>query len=188
MLDLLSQFARSYQEDLPRPASHEVVRALLMAERDTRRQRSRFALPLLWGQWNLAFVAGKKTKLKGDLVVGSGFGVPKWTGAQISFAPANNDRIEIGNRVSVGLVQFNLSGPARYLDRKNILAFDFTNIQMGLLGTTVYRGAMPSRKTDREDFYTQSIANQAFFAFFHIGDDFIAARGRGGGLALWVKN
>jgi len=37
------------------------------------------------------------------------------------------------------------------------------------------------------NFYDQPIAKLPFFAFFLVTEDFIAARGRGGGLALWVK-
>ncbi|MEO1378598.1 MAG: hypothetical protein AAFW70_30920, partial [Cyanobacteria bacterium J06635_10] len=34
----------------------------------------------------------------------------------------------------------------------------------------------------------QTLKQQAFFSYFLIEDNYIAARGRGGGLALWVKS
>jgi len=37
------------------------------------------------------------------------------------------------------------------------------------------------------NFYDQPIAKLPFFAFFLVTEDFIAARGRGGGLALGLR-
>ncbi|BAY27539.1 hypothetical protein NIES2100_73640 [Calothrix sp. NIES-2100] len=50
-------------------------------------------------------------------------------------------------------------------------------------------GAANSRsgKVPSGDFYNQPIAKLPFFAFFVITKDFIAARGRGSGLALWIR-
>ena len=38
-----------------------------------------------------------------------------------------------------------------------------------------------------ESFYTDKISHQAFFAYFYLSEGAIAARGRGGGLALWSR-
>ncbi|MBC7969071.1 MAG: hypothetical protein H7Z11_02865, partial [Verrucomicrobia bacterium] len=92
----------------------------------------------------------------------------------------------IGNQVAVGPVLLRFTGPAHYLGRKNLLAFDFTHLQLGVISKTVYSGTVPGRKT-RQDFYSQTVGTLPFFAFFLVTPDFIAARGRGGGLALWVK-
>ena len=69
-----------------------------------------------------------------------------------------------------------------------MLAFDFTQMQLRLFGRTVYSGKFGSSKAKATDFSAESITILPFFAFFLITEDFIAARGRGGGLALWVKS
>jgi hypothetical protein len=46
---------------------------------------------------------------------------------------------------------------------------------------------MHGTSSNAQQFYQDSIKKQAFFAFFVITPDLIAARGRGGGLALWTK-
>ncbi len=56
-----------------------------------------------------------------------------------------------------------------------------------LFGCTVYSGNFRGGKATATDFYHQPIAKLPFFAFFLVTEEFIAARGRGGGLALWVK-
>ena len=51
----------------------------------------------------------------------------------------------------------------------------------------VYGGGNTSSKGEIKDFDGQAIAKLAFFAFFLVTEDMIAARGRGGGLALWIR-
>ena len=82
---------------------------------------------------------------------------------------------------------FKLTGPAKYLGKKNLLAFDFTHVQLRLFNRAIYSGGFRGGKSGAVNFSEQSVAKLPFFAFFIISKSFIAARGRGGGLALWVK-
>jgi hypothetical protein len=193
---LLTQVAQAWRGEASRPASPATVQALLQAEQATRQQRRQYALADLMGQWQLAFVAGKGAKLQGEVAIGRGFSIPQWTGAQISFRPApeataatqtGESHAIIGNQVQVGLVKLSLTGPARYPGKKNLLGFDFSQLQVTILGQSVYQGAMPGSSRDPEKFATTPIGRLPFFAFFSITPDYIAARGRGGGLAMWVK-
>ena len=61
-------------------------------------------------------------------------------------------------------------------------------MQLRLFGRAVYSGEFRGGKATATDFSAQSIRTLPFFAFFLVTEDFIAARGRGGGLALWVKS
>ena len=60
-------------------------------------------------------------------------------------------------------------------------------MQLCLFNHAIYTGKFRGGKAATTDFYSQPIAKLPFFAFFLVTYDFIAARGRGGGLALWVK-
>ncbi len=60
-------------------------------------------------------------------------------------------------------------------------------MQLSLFGRAIYSGGFRGGKSGAVNFSTQSIAKLPFFAFFLVSEGFIAARGRGGGLALWVK-
>jgi predicted nuclease of predicted toxin-antitoxin system len=44
-----------------------------------------------------------------------------------------------------------------------------------------------TRDDHGKKFMAISIGNLPFFTFFAVADQYIAARGRGGGLAIWVK-
>ena len=176
-----------------RPEAKAVVNALLQAEKVTKQQRLTYPLANLLGHWRLCFTAPRQAHLKGGMALGRGFYVPQLAPAQISFSnqtptPSHSQgKVEIGNQIQFGPVLFKLTGPAQYLGKKNLLKFDFTHMQLCLFSRAVYSGKFRGGKATAVDFYDQSIAKLPFFAFFLMTEDFIAARGRGGGLALWVK-
>jgi hypothetical protein len=141
----------------------------------------------------LSFVTGtRKVRQRAGIVLGNGLYLPPLIPAQLAFstpvAPIEpgSGRVAIANQVQVGLVKLTLTGPAQYLGKQNLLAFDFNQAQLSLLDRVVYKGKF-GRKTEPSTFYQQAIAKLPFFAFFLVTADFIAARGRGGGLALWVR-
>ena len=67
------------------------------------------------------------------------------------------------------------------------MAFDFTKITVKLFGIKLYSGYIRGGKESENKFLTENVAKQAFFTYFLIQEKFIAARGRGGGLAIWKK-
>jgi hypothetical protein len=177
-----------------RPSAKVVVNALLQAEKAAKQQHLTYPLNSLLGDWRLCFTAPRKAHLRGGVALGKGLYVPQIAKAQISFSTQSpnsaqsSSQVEINNSVQCGPLLFKLTGPTRYLGKKNLLAFDFTYMQLCLFGRAVYSGEFRGGKATATNFYHQSIAKLPFFAFFLMTDDFIAARGRGGGLALWVKS
>ena len=188
--------AAAYERDTKRerPSAKAVVNALLQAEKAAKQQRLTYPLDSLLGDWRLCFTAPRKAHLRGGVALGKGLYVPQIAKAQISFSTQSpnsaqsSSQVEINNSVQCGPLLFKLTGPTRYLGKKNLLAFDFTYMQLCLFGRAVYSGEFRGGKATATNFYHQSIAKLPFFAFFLMTDDFIAARGRGGGLALWVKS
>jgi hypothetical protein len=169
-----------------KPAAASVVSALLQTEKTTKQHRRQFPAEQLMGDWRLFFSTTGKVKL-GDKRL-RGFYLPSWIPAQIGFAPSGLEAypIVITNQITVGLVSLKLAGPAKYGEKKNLMGFDFTQLEVRILGQTVYRGKFPSPR-EGQVFGDISIGKLPFFAFFAANETFIAARGRGGGLAIWVK-
>ncbi|BAZ31790.1 hypothetical protein NIES4074_42630 [Cylindrospermum sp. NIES-4074] len=189
---VLFQAATAYRgQGSKLPTTSLLVDALLQAEKATKHQRLTYPFESLVGKWRLCFATGtRKVRKRGGIILGKGFYLPKFVAAQISFSAALGEdagRGEIGNQVKLGSVLLKLTGPAKYLGKKNLLAFDFTQMLFSLFGLAVYNGQIRSGKVQAEDFYNQPIAKLPFFAFFLVTEDFIAARGRGGGLALWIR-
>ncbi|MCY7369118.1 MAG: hypothetical protein LH474_13310 [Chamaesiphon sp.] len=173
-----------------RPTKEVMVNALQSAEIFARRDKLVIPFESLIGEWRLCFATGaKKDKQRGGIKLGSGFYFPKVTPASIAFTQDSGSLTGTAtNKLIVAAVQFKFTGPCRYLGKKNLLAFDFTQIQLKILGATIYQGKIRSGKRGGKDFEQLSIANLPFFAFFWAGEHSIAARGRGGGLALWVRD
>jgi hypothetical protein len=175
----------------PRLPGKDIVEALLTLEKDAKQQRSRIEVASLIGDWRLAFATSGKIRPSDRRR--SGFYWPKITPARISFHPnpesenPHSSPLWIQNQIRLGQLELTLSGFARYLEPKNLLAFDFTQLQVQIFSKTLYQGKFPSQTT-AENFAEQPIGKVAFFSFFAVRDRWIAARGKGGGLALWVRN
>jgi hypothetical protein len=172
-----------------RPNRVELVAALQAAEVAARKDKLVIPFESLLGEWRLCFATGA-SRPKGKAVkLGRGYYLPKFTPASITFERDNDLAITgtVTNQLLVGTVKFKFDGPCRYLGKKNLLAFDFTELQLKILGATIYREKIRSKRAGF-DFAKLSIADLPFFAFFWASETSIAARGRGGGLALWVKD
>ncbi len=190
-ISILEQAAKSDSK----PSSNAVVAALLEAEKNGKKTKTRYSFQQLIGNWQLCFITGtKKTRKKAGIVLGAGRYIPQWI-AKISIAysaesvaegEANSEVGRVENSVKVGTMELTLSGPTKFLPN-NILAFDFTRITVKLLGKTVYQGYIRGGESRETEFLSLSVGKQAFFAYFLVEDGIIAARGRGGGLALWGR-
>ncbi len=175
---------------IPRPDAEFMVAALQQAEIAARRAKLDISVTELIGQWRLCFVTGaRKAKQKRGIILGKGYYLPKFVAASITFAhDIEADGLgTVTNQLQVSGLDVKFTGPYRYPGKKNLLVFDFTQIHIKLFGQTIYQGKVRSGKAASLNFAEQSIAKLPFFAFFWAGTTEIAARGRGGGLAVWVK-
>jgi hypothetical protein len=173
-----------------RPTTDAMITALQSAEITARQEKLVIPFESLLGEWRLCFATGaSKDKQRGGIKLGRGYYLPKFTPASIAFT--RNLASSAGtatNQLLVGGIHLKFTGPCRYPGKKNLLIFDFIQIQFQVFGKTVYQGKIRSGKSSEEDFTQLSIAKLPFFAFFWAGTNGIAARGRGGGLALWVRD
>lgn len=173
-----------------RPPATDLVNALLGVEKLAKQTKLDIPITDLVGEWQLSFATGaKKSKNKAGIRLGKGYYFPQFIPASISFTPdeANPNTGKIANQVAVGLVRLKLTGPYRYLGKKNLLAFDFIDFEVRILDRLVYQGKMPKKQKIDRDFASKSIGELPFFSFISASNQGIAARGRGGGLALWIQ-
>ncbi len=171
-----------------RPKTTTVVTALLVAEKAAKQQRLIYPFQPLLGEWRLCFATGTRKAKGGGITLGRGWYMPRWATARIAFTAATDSPIgEIRNQARLGSLCLTFTGPCQYMGKKNLLAFDFTRMQMSVLGRLLQNRAIRGHKSSIQDFPRQSIAGLPFFAFFLVTEEFIAARGRGGGLAIWIR-
>ena len=185
-----------------KPLSDELVSLLLNLEKTAKSRKDIYPLDALIGNWRLCFITGtKKTRKRAGTVLGAGRYLPKLVEIKLSYRAiepeddrisdsSSNDNFEKGwvqNQVKLGALQFSLTGPIKFLSKNNILAFDFTHMKVRIFGAKIYDRDIRGGSDSREEFDRDSVGKQAFFNYFWIGERAIAARGRGGGLALWLK-
>lgn len=186
-LSILEQVANSFLTNSDLPDSAAVVEALLQAEKEVRHRKNSASFAQLIGTWQLCFITGtKKTRQKAGIVLGAGKYIPKFIKITLTYF-LSQEQGRVNNCVEVGGLTFSLTGPTKFLAKKNLLVFDFTQMIVKLFNFKIYQGYIRSGKLKEEKFEQEKISRQAFFAYFLIQDRLIAARGRGGGLALWTR-
>ncbi|MDJ0689692.1 MAG: hypothetical protein QNJ41_14410 [Xenococcaceae cyanobacterium MO_188.B32] len=194
-LSLLQQVAISPENKSTfLPATSQIVDALLEAEKIGKKEKIHYSFHQLLGTWQLRFITGtKKTRAKAGIVLGAGRYLPKFIKICLTYSerllakpPQDIQAGTVENLVKLGGLKLALEGPIKFVPQKNILAFDFTRLNVNFFGIKLYHGYIRGGKTKEQEFYRESVGKQAFFAYFLIQDNFIAARGRGGGLALWI--
>ncbi|PZV05752.1 MAG: hypothetical protein DCF32_10805 [Leptolyngbya sp.] len=169
-----------------KPSAPQVTAALLEAERQTKAERRQLAPEALLGTWRLRFTAPKKPAYKAGKPQGSGFYMPGVAIASLCFS-RDDDQLTIQNQLQVGPAKLRFTGPAKFLPKKNLLAFDFARLQVLVGNLTLINVPLRSKAAKAGDFAATSVAKLPFFSFFLAEEGYVAARGRSGGLALWVR-
>ncbi|WP_404787235.1 hypothetical protein [Altericista sp. CCNU0014] len=174
-----------------KPDSSAVAEALRQAERCGKRTHSAKTDEQLLGSWQLLLIAKSKRP--------SGQWIPPWTQIQITYTQDRLSGLEsspnsnlataggLHNQVKLGPLALTLSGPTSFHPGQGILAFDFTRIKIEINQRILYSGFIRGGKGQESQFYCLPLKQQAFFRFFWTAPQGIAARGKGGGLALWAK-
>jgi hypothetical protein len=181
-----------------KPAIATIAEALQHMERTAKRKGS-IEYSALLGTWRLVLITRpnrSKSSPKPQKV--SGQWIPSWIEIKITYensplalpkSSLPSSALGAGivhNQVKLGALKLTLSGPT-LLQPNNVLAFDFTHLTLQVGNLTVYSGEVRGGKAQETRFYQQSLKTQAFFRFFWLTSTGLAARGRGGGLAMWSK-
>lgn len=176
------------------PASETVVTALVNLEKANKKTTEPISYDQLLGKWRLWWITGtKKTRQRSGVILGSGRYLPQWLKITLSYSKNSDFTLtdaeagNVENSVSFAGINLTLTGPTKFFPKQKILAFDFTELTIKCFGKIIYSGNIRKGKASRETFYQEPIKKQAFFRYFLMEEDCIAARGRGGGLALWKR-
>lgn len=179
------------------PNRPETVNILLAQEKAARANRQPITLAQLTGNWRLTFITGtKKSRQRAGVALGAGRFLPNWIKIAIAYEamevdPADTPSEPMGsveNRVGFAGVDLTVSGPIQLYPQRRVLAFDFIQVRFALGGVKLFDGYVKGGETRDKAFANKSLRDQAFFTYFWVTEDLIAARGRGGGLAIWVRD
>ena len=174
-----------------RPAPKAVVEALLQAEKTAKKTKVCYSYTQLLGTWRLGLITGTKRSRssRAGIILGAGRFLPMWVKIHLSYSQSepDQDRGTVQNSVELGPLELVLTGPTKFWSKRNMLTFDFTQMRVTLSGLKLYEGYIRGGKDREARFWKQSVKEQAFFTYFLVQNQSIAARGRGGGLALWTR-
>lgn len=177
-----------------RPTPESLVTALVNLEKTAKKEKEPVSYQKLIGQWRLWFITGtKKARKRSGIALGAGRYLPNWIKISLSYSQNHEINLpdaeagKVENSVQIAGLNFTLSGATKFFPQQKLLAFDFTEIKILIGGKPIYSGNIRGGKKRYETFYKQPLKQQAFFRYFLLEEELIAARGRGGGLAIWRR-
>lgn len=175
-------------DQVPLQADQATVEALLAQEQRDRRQRHPWTFTDLNGSWRLVFVAGKQRPGRVRVPGPWASQLFRSLGATLSFsAPETGEVGQVRNQVQIGPLRLQFQGPARFCPGRNVLLFDFTRLELAWGDRTLRQGFVGRGEAGEQTFAETPARQLPLFAFFWIGQRRLAARGKGGGLAVWEK-
>jgi hypothetical protein len=153
-------------------ASPEVsARELLQLEQQARRSGSGVEADALQGCWQLQLVWPKGQQRASAF---SGW-LLRGLSARLEIG-TDPEGLLLSNAVNLGAVELRFRGRARLEGKRPLLLFSFEQLQLSLGGWRLVERTLPAPAPQR----------MPFFALIHRDPSgWLAARGRGGGLALW---
>ena len=153
-------------------ASPEVsARELLQLEQQARRSGSGVEADALQGCWQLELVWPKGQQRASAF---SGW-LLRGLSARLEIG-TDPEGLLLSNAVNLGAVELRFRGRGRLEGKRPLLLFSFEQLQLSLGGWRIVERTLPAPAPQR----------MPFFALIHRDPSgWLAARGRGGGLALW---
>lgn len=183
---------------LATPDGGEVVEELLAWEKRAKREKVSYRFKQLEGAWRLCWITGEKqrgrslnlTQMKLAQTLLRAVPIQLVYRPLPDFEGLEREKFEAGeveNRIQIGLFTLVVFGPAKHLKSNSIIAFDFTTMQVKFFNKVLFSTLIRNGENRNARFYDAPIRELAFFNYFLVKDNLIAARGRGGGLALWGR-
>jgi hypothetical protein len=153
--------------------------SLLARERHSRHHGSGLLGDDLFGQWRVEEVWGKEGA-KPSPGAGAALRALK---ATLAIGPGENQRLILHNSIRLGLLTLCFLGPGELKGRRPLLMFHFRELRLSVAGRTLVSLPLPAPAAGKEPFFALIASDQG-----ETGSRWLAARGRGGGLALWVRD
>ena len=147
--------------------------ALLDLEKQARQAGSGLTASDLVGCWQLNTIWPKgqteASVLNGWLL--------RSIGACLEISNGSGDRLQLRNAVNLSGLTLQFTGPGELNGRQPLLKFRFEQVELLLGRFTLLKKKLPAPEEGREPFFALISRSQ---------EGWMAARGRGGGLAFWT--
>jgi len=156
----------------PAPRTLPTAEQLLALEVRVRHGGSGLGLHNLVGRWRLEQVWPKGSTRASALSAALLRGLR----ARLELEAGTDGGLLISNAVNLGALELRFCGTARLLGARPLLQFRFEQLQLSLVGRVLLRRSLPAPLPRKEPFFALIARDPS---------GWLAARGRGGGLAVW---
>ena len=149
---------------------------LLALERKCRRSSSGITMAALIGTWRLRATWSRN----GTPAAAASAALLRGLGACLVLSKEEADGgLRIANQVNLGSLRLRFEGAAELTGRRPLLQFSFRSVRLSLGKLTLLERGLPQPDARR----------MPFFALIDLDAEQgrLSARGRGGGLALWIR-
>ncbi len=146
---------------------------LLMLEREVRAQGTGLRPAQLLGCWKLRQVWPKGSSSVASL---SSVLLRSLDASLMLSAGASQSELAIANSVTLGALRLRFDGLGRLLGKRPLLQFSFSSVELSLAGQVLLKRPLAPTTRQRLPFFALIARDSS---------GWLAARGRGGGLALW---
>ena len=92
---------------------------------------------------------------------------------------SEDNQFIIANSIKFGLLSLRFSGRANLERRQPLLVFSFNLVELKLVSLTILKSPLKEQENNKRPFFALIALNSS--------NKWLSARGKGGGLALWVK-
>lgn len=113
---------------------------------------------------------------------GAAGGALRALAASLGLHPSDDGGLLLSNSIALGLLKLCFHGSAQLQGRRPLLMFQFETVKLSLAGWNMWTLSLPKPAKRREPFFALIASERS-----SDGPQWLAARGRGGGLALWVR-
>jgi hypothetical protein len=152
--------------------------SLLARERHSRHQGSGLQSHDLVGHWRVERVWGKEGAQPS---AGAGAAL-RALKATLAIGPGENQELILHNSIQLGPLCLSFHGPGELRGRRPLLRFHFRELRLSLANRPLVSLPLPEPAAGKAPFFALIASEQG-----DRGRRWLAARGRGGGLALWVR-
>ena len=149
---------------------------LLALERQCRRSGSGITMASLIGTWRLRATWSRD----GTPAPAASAALLRGLGACLILSGEETDgALRIANQVNLGSLRLRFDGEAELTGRRPLLMFSFRSVRLSLGTLTLFERGLPQPDARRMPFFALIVLDRE--------QGRLSARGRGGGLALWMR-
>ena len=155
------------------------INEIKILEKNSRKNGSGIVYEELLGIWNFKYVWGKES----EEIKNISSSILQVLSARLELKSKNKEdqiNYQIKNSINFGLLKITFTGSAELKGHRPLLAFYFKEFKVSISNILIFNKELKKPEDKKMPFFS--------LVGISTKENWLCARGRGGGLALWVKS